>query len=125
MFQVSTAALVLFLLVMNIFLLSQLRIVRRQAYESNLQVEAMQRAINEYRTNSVPFMIRVSTELHRFAETHPDFASVMARYPKPTSPPPAVAKPPGSLAPMPAPPRAAGPPPRTTTPAPKTPPTKR
>jgi len=125
MFLVSTAALVLFLLAMNVFLLNQLRLVRRQTREWNLQVQEMQRAMNEYRTNSLPLMLRVSTELHRFADTHPDFAPVMARYRQQTSPPPAVAKPAGSLAPAAPPPRAAAPPPRTAAPAPKTPPPKK
>jgi len=112
-FRISTAALVLFLLVMNIFLYHQARIVRKQAADWNLQVQEMQRAVSEYRTNSGPYMLRVSSELYRYADTHPDFAAVIARYPRPTSAPPAVAKPAGSLAPVPAPapaPRAAAPP---------------
>jgi hypothetical protein len=108
LFQISTAALVLFLLALNVFLLNQVRLVRKQGYGLNLQVQEMQRAMNDYRTNGVPWMTRVSTELYRFADTHPDFAATMARYPRPASAPPALAQPPASLAP--APPRAAPPP---------------
>lgn len=110
MFQVATAALALFLLALNVFLFNQLRIVRKQAADWNQQVQEMQRAMDEYRSNSVPYLSRVSTELRRYADTHPDFAAVMARYPKPTGALPAVAKQPASLAPVP--PRAGAPPPK-------------
>jgi hypothetical protein len=116
MFQITTGALVLFLLAMNVFLLNQLRLVRKQAYEWNQQVQEMQRAMDEYHTNGLPYMLRISSELHRFAETRSEFGAIMARYPKPTGAPPAVAKPPVSLAPV---------PPRTATPPPKAPPAKR
>jgi len=83
---VTVALLVLLLAALNVYLFHQARLMRRQASVLGQQIEEMQKAIDDYETNGVPWMDRFSLELRRFADAHPDFASVMSKYPLPASP---------------------------------------
>lgn len=83
-FHVTLAGLILLLAGLNVYLFSQVRVVRGQAFDMVRQMNEMSGAVKAYETNSVPWMDGFTAELHKFAETHPDFAPIMAHYPKPS-----------------------------------------
>lgn len=103
LFQVTVVAMILLLGVVNILLFHQVRLLRRQAFEVQTSVNEMTRIVGDYETNSVPMMDRFMTELRRFAERNPEFATVLSKYSMGTNAPvarPSTA-PPGTSAPIP------------------------
>lgn len=92
--NLALAVLVLFIVFLNAFMLSQVRTMRREAGRLQPAVQEMQKAVADYETNSVPIMQRFTIELKRFAERNPDFLPVLNRYTavlpgtKPTNAPP-------------------------------------
>jgi hypothetical protein len=103
MFQVTVAAMILFLGVVNVVLFHQVRLLRRQAFEVQTSVNEMTRIVGDYETNSVPLMERFRAELRRFAERNPEFAAIMSKYAVNTNAPSAKssAGPPGTPTPAP------------------------
>ena len=93
--NLTLAVLLLLVILLNAFMLFQVRTMRRQAAELLPTVQEMHKAVADYETNSVPIMQRFATDLRRFAERNPDFAPVLGRYagaipsgaPKPTNMP--------------------------------------
>ncbi len=83
-FHVALASLVFMLAGLNVYLFNQVRVVRRQAFDMVRQINEMTDAVKAYETNSVPWMDGFTSDLHKFAETHPDFAATMAHYPRPS-----------------------------------------
>ncbi|MBM3881621.1 MAG: hypothetical protein FJ387_18170 [Verrucomicrobia bacterium] len=78
--QLILASMVLLLLTAAVFLWYQERLVRIQALELNRASEELKRVVGDYETNSVPWMNRFSTDLVNFAQAHPDYAQILARY---------------------------------------------
>jgi hypothetical protein len=78
----------------NIFMLRQVSVVRRQAAE-------LRQLVTDYQTNNVPVMNKFVADLQNFSKLYPDFAPVLAKYSKTPAPqsvldtPPPTAKPPG------------------------------
>lgn len=92
--NLSLVILLLFIVFLNAFMLSQIRTMRREAGRLQPAVQEMQKTVADYETNAVPVMQRFTTELRRFAERNPDFLPVLNRYPgvllggRPTNAPP-------------------------------------
>jgi len=102
--NLTLAVLLLLVVLLNAFMLFQVRSMRRQAAELQPSVAEMQKVVAEYETNSVPVMQRFTLDLRRFAERNPDFGAILNRYAgaipaaKPTNAPPqtpSAAPPPG------------------------------
>ncbi len=82
-FHLAVASLLVLVTALNIYLFSQVRHLRAQNRGMAQHVGDLAKAWAEYETNSVPLMDRFTTELYRFASTHPDFAARMAKFPRP------------------------------------------
>lgn len=77
---------VLLLAALNVYLFTQLRVLRHQAGDLTRQATELSNAVQEYETNSVPWMDRFSTELKKYAGTHPNFGAMMSKYSKSAAP---------------------------------------
>jgi hypothetical protein len=72
---------------LNIFLLRQVSLVRRE-------VEDRERFITDYEHNSLPLMNDFVLKLQAFAKTNSDFVPILAKYWRPTNAPPVPQSPP-------------------------------
>lgn len=77
---------VLLLAALNVYLFTELRVLRHQAGDLTRQATELSNAVQEYETNSVPWMDRFSTELKKYAGTHTNFGALMAKYSKSGAP---------------------------------------
>jgi hypothetical protein len=92
--NLTLSVLLLLIVLLNAFMLYQIRTMRRQAAELLPSVDEMRRLVSDYETNGVPVMQRFTQDLRRFADRNPDFTPILSRYAgaipagKPTNAPP-------------------------------------
>jgi len=96
--QLTVAALVVVVASVNVFFFHQVRLLRRQAADVQAGALEMAKAVGEYETNTLPLMERFSTDLKRFAERDPAFATLLSKYPLPA--PKATNAPASSMTPV-------------------------
>jgi hypothetical protein len=61
-------------------LFHQIRWLAGQAIQLNGTVQELGRSVGDYETNTAPHVVRLITDLRRFAEGNPDFAKTFSKY---------------------------------------------
>jgi hypothetical protein len=95
--QVILGVLLLLLVMQGVGTYHQIRWLRNQAAQLNSATLELAKVLGDYETNTLPAFNRLYNDLNRYAQSHPDYARLLARFrmaadePRQTNAPAAVA----------------------------------
>lgn len=92
---ITIVGLIMVLTSVSVLLFYQVSFINAQVREMGKDQRQMAQFLENHRTNGAPYYARFIEEMSRFAQTHPDFARILAKYPRfqVPEPPPGVARP--------------------------------
>ncbi|MCB1127502.1 MAG: hypothetical protein KDM81_13495 [Verrucomicrobiae bacterium] len=79
---IAIVGLIVVLASVNVLLFHQLAFLNTQVQEMLRSQKQMAGFLEDHRTNGAPYYVRFMEEMDQFGRTHPDFAHVLARYPR-------------------------------------------
>jgi hypothetical protein len=92
---IAIVALIVVLASVNVLLFQQVGFINAQVREMARSQRQMIGFLESHRTNGAPYYARFVEEMNRFAQSHPDFARILTKYPRfdVPQPPPGIARP--------------------------------